>query len=156
MKVVIIAALANNNVIGFDGKIPWYSQEDLKFFKEQTSGHAVIMGRKTFESLDKQLGNRINIIISKKLKEVKDGYLFHSLTESLEFCKSKKFLKVFIIGGGKIYEEAIRFADELIISKFNINVNGDTFFPAIDEDIWIEKNKIDFNGFSVYNYLRKI
>lgn len=155
MKVIIIAAIANNNVIGFNGKIPWYSKDDLNFFKMKTSGHPIIMGRITFESIKNELPNRIKIVISSTLNEVKNGYIFNSLRKALDFCRDKKFKNVYIIGGGKIYNEAISFADELIISRFNLNVSGDVFFPTINESIWFVKNKIDFNGFSVYNYSRK-
>jgi len=155
VKVIIIAAIANNNVIGFNGSVPWHSSDDMKFFKETTLGHPVIMGRKTFQSIAKILPDRINIVISGSLKNEKGVLIFNSLISAMNYCRKKQFEKVFIIGGGQIFAQCIEFADELLISKFETETEGDVFFPEINKNIWQIKNKIDFNGFSVYNYLRK-
>jgi len=156
VRIIIIAAVANNNVIGLNGNIPWHSSDDMKLFKETTSGYPVIMGRKTYQSLTKILPDRINIIISNSLKQVTGALVFCSLRSAINYCIQKKYEKIFIAGGGEIYSQSISFADELIISKFDLDNEGDIFFPKIEAAIWQLKNKIDFNGFSVYNYLRKL
>lgn len=155
MKVVIIAAIAHNNVIGKDGKIPWYSEDDLKFFKETTLNYPVIMGRKTFQSIGKVLPNRINMVLSNSNLHNENILVYKNISTALSFCKKKKFEKVFIIGGESIYTQFMDIADELIISKFNLNLDGDRFFPNINFDTWTEYQRIDFNDFSVYYYLRK-
>lgn len=155
MKVVIIAAIANNNVIGKDGKIPWHSEDDLKFFKETTQNFPIIMGRKTFQSIGRVLPNRINIVLSNSNFQKENILVYHNIPNALSFCKKNNFEKVFVIGGESIYIQFIDIADELIISKFNLNLDGDRFFPKINFNTWTESQRIDFNDFSVYYYLRK-
>ncbi|HEY6626612.1 MAG TPA: dihydrofolate reductase, partial [Ignavibacteriaceae bacterium] len=110
MKIVIIAAIARNGVIGkSNGEMPWHVKEEFQHFKKTTLGSAVIMGRKTFETLGKPLKGRENIIITRN-KDFKVDFdetkLCHSLEEALKYCESKKYEKVFIIGGGEIYRQA--------------------------------------------------
>lgn len=155
MKIVIIAAVANNNVIGYKGKIPWQSVEDLKFFKNTTKNFPVIMGRKTFQSIGSLLSSRINIILSRSDFYYDGAFVFNDFESAIDYCSSKGFAKVFIIGGADIYQQSIALADELIISRFSFEAKGDVYFPDIDENIWIVSNKIAFNNFSVYYYSRK-
>lgn len=158
MKKVIIAAISQNNVIGKNGNIPWHSKEELKHFKDTTIGFPVIMGRKTFESLGKPLVKRLNIIITShpelfiKFVDIK---CFYNVKDALIFCEKSNFDMVFIAGGGKLYSEAIEFADELVISKMNFQSQGDTFFPYIDPEIWTEKENILYKDFKVVIYRKK-
>lgn len=158
MKIIIIAALSENNVIGMNGGVPWQSSPDMSHFKETTLGFPVIMGRKTFESIGTPLKERLNIIITThpelfiKFRDVK---CFLSLNEALVYCKGKNFSKVFIAGGGMIYKEAIGIADEMILSRMNFECQGDTYFPHIEPSIWEVKEKRILSDFQIITY-RKI
>lgn len=157
MKKIIISAVAQNDVIGFNGKMPWHSKEEFQHFKKTTLGYPVIMGRKTFESLGKPLKNRLNIILtSRNSKHFADSELEvkRSLDEALEFCDSQHYEKVFIIGGAKVYKESLKIADQLVISYMKISPEGDTFFPKIDEKIWKIDKIINHQEFDVYYYSR--
>ena len=141
--VSIIAAVSQNRVIGNKGQIPWHIPEDLKRFKELTTGHPVIMGRKTFESIGKPLPNRTNIIITSNPDyhppdyppdewnslTPPDLHTVHSLNEALELAKKYEQNEIFIIGGGKIYEQALPIADKLYLTLVKTKITGDTFFP---------------------------
>lgn len=130
--ISIIAAIDEKRGIGKNGQLPWHISEDLKRFKEITSGHTVIMGRKTFESIGKPLPNRKNIVISRNLLlpdisiyQAKDINVANSLDEALGIAKGE----VFIIGGGQVYAEAITKADKLYLTQVEGDFNCDTFFP---------------------------
>lgn len=131
----MIAALAENRVIGNKGKLPWHIPEDIKRFKELTKGHVVIMGRKTFESIGRPLANRVNIIITRDVNFKPPGAsISHSLQEAIDNSQSvirnsQLPNEIFIIGGGQIYEQAIKFADKLYLTIVKGNFEGDTFFP---------------------------
>jgi len=107
MKLIIIAAIANNRVIGKNGAVPWHIPEDLARFKQLTMGHTVIMGRRTFESLDRLLPNRINIVITSGV--INGVHCFPSLDFALQALRNEK--EVYIIGGGRLYAEALKYAD---------------------------------------------
>ncbi len=158
MKKVIVAAVSINNVIGKNGKIPWHSQEELSHFKNTTSDFPVLMGRRTWQSLIKPLENRLNIILSRD-KALKPGHenvhVFNSFNNVLQYCEKEKFGKIFIIGGGEIYKEAINFCDEIILSKMNFETDGDVFFPEIKSETWKEISKKVFTDFTVHYYIRK-
>lgn len=150
----IIVAMDEQRGIGKDNQLLWHLPKDLKHFKELTSGHPVIMGRKTYESIGKPLPNRTNIVVSRKNDWFEEGILIvGSLKEAIKFAK-KIDENIFIIGGGKIYEQTIELADKLEITLVETTQNADTFFPAIEEKIWIktdetlhpkdEKNEYDF------------
>jgi len=159
--ITIIAAIANNNALGKNNQLIWHLPADLIRFKKTTLHHFVIMGRKTFESLNKPLPNRTTIIVTRNKKYKADGCIVvHSLKEALSV--SKKEENVFILGGAKIYEQAIKFADVLDITIVHHTFDADTFFPEIDKTIWKEsarqdlkadeKNKYDY---SFVTYTRK-
>ena len=108
MKVCLVAAVADNSVIGLNGKIPWHLPEDLTWFKSLTAGHVVIMGRKTYDSIGKPLPNRINIVISSKNSLSASGCIISgSFAEALKTAKNTGLQNVFIIGGYKVYQEAL-------------------------------------------------
>ena len=164
MKISIIVAKAKNNVIGKNNQLAWHLPADLHHFKSTTTGHHVIMGRKTFESMGKPLPNRTSLVITRnKNYSVPDGHhVVHSLDAALEICRSKELEQVFILGGAEIFEMALPIADELIITEVNASPEGDTFFPAVDYGQWEkvseenvskdEKNKYDL---SFLTYKRK-
>lgn len=158
MKIIIIAAVSENNVIGNKGKIPWHSKAELKHFKKTTMGYPIIMGRKTFESIGKILPGRTNAVVTRdpgKLKGFREIVTGKSIEAVLEKVKKENPEKVFIIGGGEIYDRAFDIADELLITRMPITVEGDTFFPEIKEDVWELTEKEEYDEFSVERYVRK-
>lgn len=134
MKVVLITAVSENNVIGNEGKIPWHLPDDLKHFKELTEGHSVIMGRKTFESIGKPLPNRRNIVITRQHVSFDGCEVVHSLEEALKVCVDES--EVWVIGGGEIYREALPRADRIELTRVHVKVDGDAFFPKVDSSQW--------------------
>ncbi len=157
MEKIIIAAIGKNNVIGKNGKLPWKSPVEMKLFKETTTGFPVIMGRKTFESLEKPLENRLNIVVSGSLKIDKEtGILvFESLTGAINYCEEKKYPKIFIIGGGEIFKNSIGIADEMLISKMKKDYEGDVYFPVINSEKWKKKLLRKYEDFDLYEYTSK-
>ena len=129
MRLILIAAIARNRVIGKNGKLPWHIPEDLARFKQLTTGHTVIMGRKTFDSLDKPFPNRVNIVITSNVINGVKSY--PSLEFALQALNNEK--EVFVIGGGRVYTDALRFADELRLTLLDRDVDGDTYFPPYQE-----------------------
>ena len=159
MKKVIIAAVAENNVIGrTDGEMPWHSKEEFKHFKETTFGFPVIMGRITFESLGKPLKGRLNIIVTKSARldyNFDNVLIVHSLEEAYSYCEQNNYEKIFVIGGGQIYRQALENVDELILSFMKFKAEGDIFFPEIDENKWEIKTRDDRPEFVIITYIRK-
>lgn len=143
-----------NREIGVENQLPWHLPKDLKHFKEITSGHPIIMGRKTYESIGKPLPNRTNIVISRKKDWFEEGILIvGSIKEAIKFGQ-KIDEDIFIIGGGNIFEQTMDIADKLEVTEIKTNIEADTFFPKIDPKIWTktdevchekdEKNNFDF------------
>lgn len=159
MKKIIIAAVAKNNVIGRStGEMPWNSKEEFKHFKESTFGFPIIMGRKTLESLGKPLEGRLNIVLSKNVnlrQKFKEIIILNSLKKAYEYCEAANNEKVFVIGGGQIFNEAIAHADEMIISYMDFEAEGDVFFPNIDLKKWSIRKREQRKDFEIVNYIRK-
>ncbi|MBS9766138.1 MAG: dihydrofolate reductase [Flavobacteriaceae bacterium] len=153
--ITIIAAIAEQNALGKDNQLIWHLPADLKRFKSITSGHPIIMGRKTFESLGRPLPNRTNIVITRNKAYCPQGVeVVHSLDEAIE--KGQEIDDdIFIIGGATIYKKAIEIVDFLDITKVHHSFEADAFFPEIDPKIWKEientsfkadeKNKYDYS-----------
>jgi len=152
--LTIIAAIAENNALGKNNDLIWHLPADLKRFKKTTTGHHIIMGRNTFESIGKPLPNRTTVIITRNLEYKADGcVIVNSLEKALEVAKNDA--TPFIIGGAQIYEQAILFADKLDITEVHQSFDADVFFPKIDTTIWKEisrehftadeKNKFDYS-----------
>ena len=142
--ITIIVAKAENNVIGNENQLIWHLSSDLKRFKSLTSGHPILMGRKTYESIGKPLPNRTNIVITRN-EEWKEVGVFtsNSLEEAIK--KAKEFDdEIFIIGGGNIYAQSMYLADSLEITEVHHEFEGDTRFPEIDEKIWKEVSRERF------------
>lgn len=148
MKIILIAALSENRVIGKDNKLIWHIPDDLKHFKEKTSGHPVIMGRKTFESIGRLLPNRTNIIITRdKEYKVEGALIVHSLDEAISTAQKNTEKEVFIIGGGQIFEQAIKIADKLYLTIIEGEFEGDAFFPDYSNFKKItESETLEYNG----------
>lgn len=138
MIISLIAAISLNNAIGKNNQLPWHLPDDFKWFKEKTSNHSIIMGRKTMESLGKPLPNRRNIVISRNPTSLLYGFE-HSSSVSDTLRKIYREDEVFVIGGGEIYQQFITLADKLYITQVETTVeDADAFFPAFDKKVWKE------------------
>lgn len=136
--ISIIAAIGKNNELGKGNTLLWNMPADMKHFKDTTSGHGVIMGRKTFESIGRPLPNRRNIVITRDSSYKKEGIeIVHSVEESTKLFKNEE--EVFVIGGAEIYKQALPFADRLYITHVDdIKSDADAFFPEIIPIVWNE------------------
>ena len=138
MKKSIIVAMSANHAIGKDNKLMWHIPEDLKRFKDITSGHHVIMGRKTYESIIDQLGkplpNRTSVVITRNYEyKVEAGYVVSSIEDAFKVAEENGETEAFIIGGGEIYDKTVEIVDTLYITRLLDSVeNADTFFPAVN------------------------
>jgi dihydrofolate reductase len=146
--ISLIVAKSKNNIIGNKGKIPWHIPNDLKRFKNLTTDNVVIMGRKTYESLPeeyKPLPNRMNIIISRdKSYSVNNCLVFNKIEKALRKAGTDK--EIFIIGGGEIYKEGIKYADKIYVTEVDGDFTGDTYFPELTEQ-WKEINREEKEGY---------
>jgi len=139
LKIGIIAAISENNIIGKNGTIPWHSKEDFRHFKKTTMGFPIIMGRKTFASIGKPLPGRLNIVITSRVNSIeqKENLIaFPNLNKALDYCRQNNYLKVFIIGGEQLYRAALPVADFLVLTRMKLVVDGDKFFPPVNMENW--------------------
>jgi dihydrofolate reductase len=133
--VTMIAAAAENNALGKDNKLLWHLPDDFKRFKSITTGHHIIMGRKTFESFPKPLPNRTHIIITRQKNYIAEGCITtDSLENALAIVPGNQ--DCFIIGGGQIYKQGIAVADAIDLTRVHTNIDADTFFPEINSKDW--------------------
>lgn len=131
MRISLIAAMAENRVIGRQGKIPWKIPGEQKIFKRITLGHAVIMGRKTFESLDQPLGGRTNIVVTRQTGyRAKGCTVVHDLSSAIQSCPSNED-EAFVCGGGQLYHEALPMAERIYLTVIPRKIAGDVYFPDI-------------------------
>jgi len=152
--ITIIAALTKNNVIGKDNKLLWNLPDDLKNFKRLTTGNIIIMGRKTFESIGRPLPNRHNIVISRSMQK-RDGIETHATIESAINSAKKLNKEIFIIGGAEIYRQTLKYADRMILSHVDIEVDGDVFFPTFNKEEWDIESADSHELFEVVTYKRR-
>ncbi len=159
--ISIIVAVAKNNVIGKNNQLIWHLPEDLRRFKELTTGHTILMGKNTFISLGRVLPNRKHVVLYDKddLKVDNENVeLVHSLNDFIKYKDLDE--EVFVIGGAMVYRQMIEYADKLYITEIDKEFEGDVYFPAIDKNIWKEtqrikgkkdeKNNLDYD-FVTYN-----
>ena len=133
--VSIIVAIAQNGTIGDKNALLWHIKEDMRFFRTTTSGHPVIMGRKTFESLgSRPLPKRKNIVITRSDMEFEGAFVAHSLEEAIAMAEGDE--EIFIMGGAQIYAQALEVADRMYITRVERDYEGDTSFPAVDYSKW--------------------
>lgn len=132
--ISIIVAVAKNGVIGDKNSLLWHISEDMRFFRQTTSGHPVIMGRKTYESLGRPLPNRTNVVISRTISHIEGCTVVRSLEEAVAMFPSDE--EVFIIGGAQIYALALKVADRFYLTRVEHEYEGDTSFPEWDEQQW--------------------
>jgi len=140
MQLILIAAVARNGAIGKDNALLWRLPEDLKFFKRTTLGCPVLMGRKTFESIGRPLPGRRNIVITRNTTWQHDGVeVAHSLDDALALVAQEA--RVFVIGGGELYAQALSQADDLILTEIDADFEGDAFFPPWDRHAFAEQSR---------------
>ena len=154
MRISLIAAMAKNRVIGRMGDIPWKIPGEQKIFKKITLGHAVIMGRKTYESLERPLEGRTNIIVTRQSDYVAEGCIVvHDLSQALNSCPPGED-EAFIIGGGQLYLAAFAICDRIYLSVIPRDIDGDTYFPRIPSAEFqeIESKTITAAGIEPYDF----
>lgn len=159
--VTIIAAAGENNALGKDNGLVWHLPDDFKRFKKLTTGHHIIMGRKTFESFPQPLPDRTHVVITRRDNFKKEGIVtVHSLERAIDISKGDS--EAFVIGGGEIYEMAMQVADKIELTRIHGTFEADTFFPEINEEYW-ELKKEEFHekdekhkyAFTYLTYIRK-
>ncbi|MBB1319263.1 type 3 dihydrofolate reductase [Shewanella sp. SR43-4] len=142
MRIAMIAAMANNRVIGKDNKMPWHLPEDLRHFKAMTLSKPVVMGRKTFESIGRPLPGRHNIVISRNSQLSIDGVTcvqsFDDAVAAAGDCD-----EIVVIGGGQLYQQLLPKADILYLTLIDLDVDGDTLFPDWDDGSWQLQNSVN-------------
>jgi dihydrofolate reductase len=145
MNISIIVAVSENLVIGKDNKLVWNLRTDMNFFKTTTSGHHVIMGRKNYDSIPakwRPLPNRTNIVVTRQSDlELEGCIVINSIEKGLEIARNNNDEEAFIIGGGEIYKQSMELVDKIYYTEVKAVVDGDTFFPDIDVDIWMEVSR---------------
>jgi dihydrofolate reductase len=162
-EISIVAAVADNYAIGKGNKLPWHLPADLKHFRELTTGHAVVMGKRTFESLPNgPLPNRKNVVLTSVMSEgVNEGYFeADSLEDALYLCEKED--KVFIVGGAAVYRQSLEIADSLYITWVHHEFSADIYFPEVDFSKWEEVSRQDLSAddknpypYSFVHYKRK-
>jgi dihydrofolate reductase len=133
----LLVAADEKNVIGKNNTLPWHLPSDLKYFKNQTWGMPILMGRKTFESIGKPLPGRKNIVITRNNKWRHEGItVVHSIDEAVETAKDSGAREIFVIGGGEIFKDAFSRANRIYLTRVHHQFDGDTFFPDVDAAQW--------------------
>jgi len=160
-EIALIAAVAENGVIGVDGEMPWHLPADLRHFKETTMGHPVVMGRLTYESIAADIGGplpgRTNIVLSRGSPDLPDDVVVvDSVEAAVDAAEGAagEGETVFVIGGATIYEQFLPRADRLVLTEIHDTYEGDTKFPSWDRSDWIERSREDHDGFSFVEYDR--
>jgi dihydrofolate reductase len=146
-KVVLVAAVADNGVIGVDNDIPWRLPSDMKHFRETTMGNTVVMGRLTYESIGRPLPHRTNIVVTRQQAWVAEGVLVARSVEDAVALAQGYDGDVMVIGGGQIYRDAMPLADVQVLTEVHQTPSGDTFYPEFDRDEWTETRREAHDGY---------
>jgi dihydrofolate reductase len=155
----LIVAVSSNHVIGLNNTLPWHLPEDLKRFRTLTTGHHIVMGRKTYESLGRLLPDRTTVIITRNRDYRVDGAVIcHSLDEAILACSHDD--EVFVIGGAELYQQALQYVNTIYLTEVALTVEGDAFFSEIDASIWKETTRETHHStkgfsFSYVTYIKK-
>lgn len=159
VEKIIVAAVAENRVIGRDGDIPWHYPEDLRRFKEKTTGHSVIMGRKTYFSLPEDyrpLPDRKNIVLSRSDPDLPENVeVAENLDEAWDIASKHESGKTFVIGGSGVYSQTLEQVDRMMLTRIHRSYEGDTYFPEWDQENWREVARKDRGEISFVDYVRK-
>ena len=160
-EIALIAAVADNRVIGRDGEMPWHLPADLKHFKKTTTGHPVIMGRLTYESIAADIGgplpDRTNIVLSRSDPGLPEEVIIvDSIQKAVDAARAaaSDTETVYVIGGATVYEQFLSQADQLVLTEIHESYAGDTRFPEWDPEEWTERERADHDGFSFVEYER--
>jgi dihydrofolate reductase len=146
-RVVLVAAVAENGVIGKDGDIPWSIREDLQHFRATTTGNTVVMGRRTFESIGHPLPYRTNVVVTRQRDWSSDGvFVAHSVQEAVELAQGYDG-EVMVIGGGHVYAAAMPLADAQVLTEVRLSPEGDTHYPEFDRAGWAEVKREPHEGY---------
>lgn len=141
-RLSIIAAMANDRVIGRDNRLPWHLPADLQHFKQITMGKPMIMGRKTWESLPGVLPGRRHIVVTRDMDYRAEGAeIAHSLDEAIELAG--KVEEIMVVGGANLYEQALSLADRIYLTEIDLSVEGDAWFPEFDRSTWRERSRVE-------------
>jgi dihydrofolate reductase len=167
MKIVLIAAIGRNNVIGRNGQLPWRLKSDLKNFRALTTNRPVVMGRKTFESIGRALPDRTNIVLTRNLGLiVPGGVLANSMDAAMGFARQDAARRgvdeIMVIGGGDVFERMLPLASRLELTHVHASPEGDAFFPRLEPSDWREIKRVSFPAgpdddasFDVATYVRR-
>lgn len=137
MIVSLIVAADEDNGIGKNNELLCHLPNDLKYFKQKTSGHHIVMGRKTYESIGRPLPNRVNLVVSRDSSYKAEGCItVNSLIDSIDYARMHNETELFITGGGSIYTQALTTANRVYLTRIHAHLNADTFFPHMDEKDW--------------------
>ena len=147
-RVVMVAAVAHNGVIGLAGEIPWRLPEDLKHFRSTTTGHIVVMGRRTFESIGHPLPHRTNIVLTRQPDWSAEGvFVARSVEEAIAMAQEFDG-DIMVIGGAEIYQAAMGLADVQVLTEVHQSPDGDTHYPAFDKAAWTETKREPHDGYA--------
>ncbi|MFM2434479.1 MAG: hypothetical protein RL063_458 [Pseudomonadota bacterium] len=155
----IIVAVAENGVIGHHNALPWHLPEDLKNFRALTTGHHIIMGRKTYESLGRLLPGRTTVIVTRNpAYKIEGALIAHTLEDAIALCQHDA--EAFLIGGAELYQAGLSFATKLYLTEIALTPEGDAYFPKVDTQLWSEVSREGHTSeqglaFSYVTYLRK-
>jgi Dihydrofolate reductase len=149
-----IAAMSLNRVIGAGNKIPWHLPEDFKWFKKMTTGHVIVMGRKTFESIGKPLPNRMTVVVTRARLNIHGVRIIADLNQLDSLEAELAGREIFICGGAQIYEQTLPLCSDLYLTLVNRNVDGDTFFPAFEDRFKLKEEILDQPEFKILHYQR--
>ncbi|WP_047985265.1 dihydrofolate reductase [Ornithinibacillus californiensis] len=141
--ISLLFAMDRNQVIGANNDLPWHLPNDLKFFKEKTTGHTIVMGRKTFDSIGRALPNRRNIVLSRKEIGLPDGVeLIRDIEAILDINQENPNEELFVIGGGGLFEQILPYADRMYITLIDEDFHGDVLFPSFSMEEWAEVSRV--------------
>lgn len=155
MTLTAIAAVARNGVIGAQGDLPWRLPADLRRFKALTTGHVLVMGRKTFESIGRALPGRTTIVVTRRPGWSADGVRVASSVDDALAAAAELGPETFVAGGAEIYAQTLAHADRLELTEVHAEPEGDTFFPELDRSAWLEVAREPHDGFDFVSYVRR-
>ncbi|OGT36540.1 MAG: dihydrofolate reductase, partial [Gammaproteobacteria bacterium RIFCSPHIGHO2_12_FULL_38_14] len=147
IKLSAIAAMADDRLIGKNNRLPWHLPADFKHFKSLTTGHIVIMGRRTYESIGKPLPNRTNIVITRNTSfEAPGCIIMNSIDDAIQFAAQGTETEIFILGGEAIYKACIPYLDRIYLTLVHHHFEGDAYFPILDASVWVETKREDHSA----------
>jgi len=135
LKITLIVAASENNAIGKDNQMLWHLPDDFKYFKRNTVGHSIVMGRRTFESIGKALPERRNIVVTRNQDwVVEDVDVANSIDDVMKYCRDER--EIYIIGGANLYKQTLPLAEKILLTRVHTVINGDAYFPELSEEEW--------------------